>query len=178
MVKVFKNEHVFPFPWNTVTTAFWNKYPNPSSPHVLNVDVLDRTVDQQSGVLRSKRLMTLKYNLPSWVEKLANQNLAGYAVEESTVDVKSQTLVLKSVNLSFSNVMTVAETCTYKQHPENPDWTLYTQEAVITSYAPGLLKNKLESLSESNCAKNASSGTGAVQKICEEMLKLKTSSDS
>lgn len=53
-------------PWETVTKAAMQKYPNPMNPSVFGVDVLDRSVDKQ-GRLHSKRLLSTEWGLPSIV---------------------------------------------------------------------------------------------------------------
>lgn len=74
MLKLFKNSH----PWETVTKAAMQKYPNPMNPSVFGVDVLDRSVDTQ-GRLHSTRLLSTEWGLPSmaksvsWMVKETNQ---------------------------------------------------------------------------------------------------------
>uniref|UniRef100_A0A8C1VX74 PRELI domain containing 3 n=1 Tax=Cyprinus carpio TaxID=7962 RepID=A0A8C1VX74_CYPCA len=56
-------------PWETVTKAAMQKYPNPMNPSVFGVDVLDRNVDRQ-GRLHSKRLLSTEWGLPSIVRSV------------------------------------------------------------------------------------------------------------
>ncbi|EDQ84640.1 uncharacterized protein MONBRDRAFT_34617 [Monosiga brevicollis MX1] len=53
--------------WETITSAFWCKYPNPFSTHVLTEDVIDRSVDEQ-GRLHTKRLLSKTNRKPAWME--------------------------------------------------------------------------------------------------------------
>lgn len=48
-MRLFQATHRFDHPWNQVTLANWRKYPNSMSPHILNVDVLERSVDPATG---------------------------------------------------------------------------------------------------------------------------------
>lgn len=57
-------------PWEMVTKAAMQKYPNPMNPSVVGVDVLDRNVDQQ-GRLHSKRLLSTEWGLPSIVKSVS-----------------------------------------------------------------------------------------------------------
>lgn len=57
-------------PWETVTKAAMQKYPNPMNPSVIGVDVLDRNVDKQ-GRLHSKRLLSTEWGLPSIVRSVS-----------------------------------------------------------------------------------------------------------
>lgn len=57
-------------PWETVTKAAMQKYPNPMNPGVIGVDVLDRGIDKQ-GRLHSKRLLSTEWGLPSIVKSVS-----------------------------------------------------------------------------------------------------------
>lgn len=57
-------------PWETVTKAAMQKYPNPMNPSVIGVDVLDRSIDKQ-GRLHSKRLLSTEWGLPSIVKSVS-----------------------------------------------------------------------------------------------------------
>lgn len=57
-------------PWETVTKAAMQKYPNPMNPSVKGVDVLDRSVDKH-GCLHSKRLLSTEWGLPSIVKSVS-----------------------------------------------------------------------------------------------------------
>ena len=55
--------------WDTVVTAAWRKYPNPLNPSVVGLDVVDRSIDAE-GKLKSHRLMSTSWGMPSWVAKV------------------------------------------------------------------------------------------------------------
>lgn len=57
-------------PWETVTKAAMQKYPNPMNTSVFGVDVLDRTVDSQ-GRLHSTRLLSTEWGLPSMAKSVS-----------------------------------------------------------------------------------------------------------
>ncbi|XP_050763015.1 PRELI domain containing protein 3B isoform X3 [Gymnogyps californianus] len=121
-MKIWTSEHVFDHPWETVTTAAMQKYPNPMNPSVVGVDVLDRHVDP-SGKLHSHRLLSTEWGIPS---------------------------IVKSI--SFTNLVSVDERLVYKPHPHEPDKTILTQEAIISvkgvslsSHLEGLMANTISS---------------------------------
>ena len=49
--------------------AAWRKYPNPFKPEVEGIDVVDRHIDDK-GVLRTHRLMSTRWGIPSWAVKV------------------------------------------------------------------------------------------------------------
>jgi hypothetical protein len=56
--------HLTRYPWITTTRGFWVKYPNPQAPHVLTVDTLSRSIDPETGVLRTERLLGCRQGVP------------------------------------------------------------------------------------------------------------------
>ncbi len=51
MVQFFSQTFRYEHPWEQVTIAIFQKYPNPFASHVLTSDVIDQYVDLETGVL-------------------------------------------------------------------------------------------------------------------------------
>jgi len=167
MVKLFTTEHTFHHPFDRVTSAFWRKYPNEASAHVKAIDITDRRIDS-SGRLITNRIVSCESALPSWL-RAAGLPQTCVAAETSIVCPKSQTMVVKSQNLSGSSLMIVEETCTYRQCPENPtSATHYKQEARITAFLP-FLSGKFESYSVANIQSKSREGMQVVEKLCQRI---------
>ncbi|XP_075854127.1 PRELI domain containing protein 3B-like isoform X2 [Microcebus murinus] len=146
-MKIWTSEHVFDHPWETVATAAMQKYPNPVNPSVVGVDVLDRRVDP-SGKLHSHRLLSTEWGLPSIV--------------------KSLIVELKSTNISFTNMVSVDERLIYKPHPQDPEKTILTQEAIITVKGVSL-SSYLEGLMASTISSNANKGREAMEWVIHKL---------
>ncbi|XP_040844165.1 PRELI domain containing protein 3B isoform X2 [Ochotona curzoniae] len=147
-MKIWTSEHVFDHPWETVTTAAMQKYPNPMNPSVVGVDVLDRHVDP-AGKLHSHRLLSTEWGLPS---------------------------IVKSI--SFTNMVSVDERLIYKPHPQDPAKTVLTQEAIITvkgvslsSYLEGLMASTISS----NASKGREAMEWVIHKLNAELEELAAS---
>jgi hypothetical protein len=69
-MKWFKSNHEFHYEWSLVSAANWQKYPNESCTHVAHVDVLSRTIDPDTGLLTTERLITVKQNIPTLIKKV------------------------------------------------------------------------------------------------------------
>ncbi|KAM3874953.1 PRELI domain containing protein 3B-like isoform 2-T2 [Diretmus argenteus] len=137
-MKIWASEHIFNHPWETVTKAAMQKYPNPMNPNVFGVDVLDRRVDA-GGRLHSTRLLSADWGLPS----IAN-------------------------SISFTNLVSVDEKLTYKPHPQDPEKTVLTQEALIT--VKGIsLSSYLEGLMAKTISVNASKGREAMEWVIRRL---------
>ncbi|KAM4689161.1 PRELI domain containing protein 3A isoform 2-T2 [Discoglossus pictus] len=142
------------------------KYPNPMNPCVVGVDVFDRSLDTQ-GRLHSHRLLSTVWGLPGLVRAILGTNRTlTYIKEHSVVDPIEKKMVLCSTNITLTNLVSVDERLVYKPHPENPEETVLTQEAIITvkgvslsSYLEGLMANTISS--------NARKGWDAIEWIIE-----------
>ncbi|XP_075272613.1 PRELI domain containing protein 3A isoform X1 [Opisthocomus hoazin] len=130
------------------------KYPNPMNPCVVGVDVLDRSLDNQ-GRLHSHRLLSTEWGLPSIVKAiLGTSRTLTYVEEHSVVDPVEKKMELCSTNITLTNLVSVDERLVYTPHPENPEKTVLTQEAIIT--VKGIsLSSYLESLMANTISSNA-----------------------
>ncbi|XP_070298868.1 PRELI domain containing protein 3B isoform X2 [Salvelinus sp. IW2-2015] len=117
-MKIWTSEHIFNHPWETVTKAAMQKYPNPMNPSVFGVDVLDRSVDTR-GRLHSNRLLSAEWGLPSIVKSIIGRTqTCTYIQEHSVVDPVEKTFELQSSNVK----KTVSEVL---------GWRGYTWSAVL-----------------------------------------------
>ncbi|KAG8566913.1 hypothetical protein GDO81_013417 [Engystomops pustulosus] len=161
-MKIWTSEHVFDHPWETVTTAAMQKYPNPMNPSVVGVDVLNRHVDG-SGKLHSHRLLSTEWGMPSLVKSIIGASRTKtYIQEHSVVDPVTKTMELKSANITFTHMISVDERLVYKPHPQDANKTVLTQEAIISvkgvslsSYLEGMMANTISS--------NANKGRDAME---------------
>ena len=48
----------------------WHKYPNPHCTHVATIDVVDRSVDPKTGIIRTERILGCKQKAPIWIVKV------------------------------------------------------------------------------------------------------------
>ncbi|NWH56997.1 PLD3A protein, partial [Geococcyx californianus] len=164
-------------PWDTVIKAAMRKYPNPMNPCVVGVDVLDRSLDNQ-GRLHSHRLLSTEWGLPSIVKAiLGTSRTLTYIEEHSVVDPVEKKMELCSTNITLTNLVSVDERLVYTPHPENPEKTVLTQEAIIT--VKGIsLSSYLESLMANTISSNARKGRDALEwvisKINTELEELKS----
>uniref|UniRef100_A0A8C7MGL3 PRELI domain containing 3B n=1 Tax=Oncorhynchus kisutch TaxID=8019 RepID=A0A8C7MGL3_ONCKI len=153
---------------NTVTKAAMQKYPNPMNPGVVGVDVLNRHVDTQ-GRLYSNRLLSTEWGLPSLAKTLIGITRTNtYIQEHSVVDPKEKTFELQSTNISCTNIVSVDEKLTYRPHPQDPEKTILTQEALIS--VKGIsLSSYLEGLMAKTISANAGKGREAMEWVIRRL---------
>uniref|UniRef100_A0A8C5LGY4 PRELI/MSF1 domain-containing protein n=1 Tax=Jaculus jaculus TaxID=51337 RepID=A0A8C5LGY4_JACJA len=83
--------------WDQVFAAFWQRYPNPYSKHVLTEDIK----------LLSQRLLTKTNRMPRWAERLfpANVSHSVYILEDSIVDPQNQTMTTFTWSINHARLM-------------------------------------------------------------------------
>jgi len=162
-MKFWSVNDIFSAPWRCTTEAAWKKYPNNEQTHVKCIDVLDRKVTPD-GRLLTTRLFGSQFNYPKIIVSLLGLPEMQYVIEYSEVDLKTQTMILRQVNSTWSSVLSVDETIVYTPSRENVDFTHVDQSAKISissiipwaSHFEGTIVNGFE--------KNSAVGRSVVQK--------------
>jgi hypothetical protein len=144
-MRKYEGTNTFQYSWQDIAVAFWNRYPNKHSKHVLSEDIIDRRVDQ-SGQLITRRLFVKTNSCPKWIERLMRTKNV-HILEESYVDPFRRTLTTTTRNLGMTNLMTIEENCVYKQHPENNLWTVVERKTTFASKLSGLKQLAIMKLS-------------------------------
>ncbi|XP_023694587.1 PRELI domain containing 1a [Paramormyrops kingsleyae] len=139
MVKHFICFSVLKSSWDQVFIAFWQRYPNPYSNHVLTEDIIFREVTPDNRLI-SRRLLTKTSRVPRWAEQYlpAHMSCSAYIIEDSIVEPRSQHMTTVTWNISHARVMSVEERCVYRVNLENSSWTEIKREAWISSSLYGL----------------------------------------
>ncbi|XP_006873523.1 PREDICTED: PRELI domain-containing protein 1, mitochondrial isoform X2 [Chrysochloris asiatica] len=134
MVKYFLGQSVLRSSWDQVFAAFWQRYPNPYSKHVLTEDIVHREVTPDQKLL-SRRLLTKTNRMPRWAERLFPANVAHsvYILEDSIVDPQNQTMTTFTWNINHARLMVVEERCVYCVNSDNSGWTEIHREAWVSS---------------------------------------------
>ena len=125
MVKFYESGFSHPYPFPTVTLAYYLRYPNPFSTHVQSTDVIDRHFDSDTQTLYTSRLHLKRSKIPSAVFKLLPSSLLGpggdngtsssYVLERSIVNIKDGFMVTESRNLELTGVLAVVERQLYRK---------------------------------------------------------------
>lgn len=134
MPRYYESTILFNFTWEQVAQAFWKRYPNPNSKHVLSEDTVVRKIE--SGKLFSKRLLSKTNSIPKWAERFFIGSHI-YIVEESTVDPLNKILVTYTRNLGYTKVMSVTEKVVYTVSDTYPGHTVAVRSAWIDSQVTG-----------------------------------------
>ena len=162
-MRFFERTHVYREDWETVTSAWWVKYPNPEASHVKEIHTVAR--DMSSDRFRMKRLFYLEYGLPSWIQKIFKIKMEGWALEDVECSRESRVLTAKGRNVTFSSFFQMEEEIKYTEHPENPRWTQFNQRMQFKVLGFGLLGGKLETAARDNAEIKSSNGLAVMEGV-------------
>ncbi|KAF7490519.1 PRELI domain-containing protein 1 [Sarcoptes scabiei] len=132
----YQQKQTLNYAWDQVVYAFWNRYPNPFSKHVITEDVTHRSVSKD-GRLFTKRLLKKTNNAPKWTERFLPAKFV-FIIEESIIDCKSKTLITYTRNIGLQHLMTLEEKVVYKQDSTDKSSTVCERQAWINSTFYGL----------------------------------------
>jgi len=127
MVKFYSSAYSYDYSFSAVSLAYYLRYPNPYSTHVLSTDTIDRHYDAELQRLTTTRLHLKRSRLPSAVFNLLPRSLVGgdkngestsYILETSTVDMNEGWMKTESRNLEWTGVLSVIENQEYRRPTE------------------------------------------------------------
>jgi len=165
-----------------MTCANWRKYPNDLSEHVLSCDVLERSVDPQTGILKTERLLKCKQVAPSILKWLGFQvDEEAFFSEISYLDPKTQTYIATTYNMSLTNILAIKETLSYQACKTNANQTQLTQNCQAIALGGASVGQIVESAALKVFGANAVKGREGlelvVQKILQEAKELEKGID-
>ncbi|KAL5966898.1 PRELI domain containing protein 3A [Taenia solium] len=123
----WSGEFVIKKPWDDVMRAAQLKYPNPFNPNVLSIDIISRSIDKETGVLCTTKLINSSWPMFSSVGELR-------AVERTEVDPRRRYMLLESNNVDMRGVLKANERLEYEVHPDNPEWTLIRHKISVNAF--------------------------------------------
>ncbi|CUA72371.1 Protein UPS2, mitochondrial [Rhizoctonia solani] len=177
MVHVYSQSFPYNHSWAHVNLGIWHKYPNPKCAHVVSVDVVDRSVDPATGVIRTERILGCKQAAPRWIVKLLGGSDDAFVREISFVDPVTARTTVTSVNLSLSQYVTVLENIVYEplRGTDGQMQTQFTQTAEIQARMAiwRSVGERLEKFSVDRFGQNAQLGREGFEGVLGMLLEQK-----
>lgn len=175
-MKVFSNTVTYDYSWEEVSTANWRKYGpwNNKSEHVIAVDTISRSVDPNTGILRTERLITCRQSAPEWIKTIFGCSMdESFVYEASYVDPTKRTLTMVSQNLTWNNLVNVQEEVTYSPVAGGHQ-TQFNQSARITALCGGWqrIRNSIEDTLVHRFKENAIKGREGFERVLEMSRKV------
>jgi hypothetical protein len=170
-MRFFERSHIYESDFDTVTSAWFVKYPNPQTQHVKEIHTIDRTLSNEgeSQSFSLRRLFYLEFGLPQWIQRLMKKKMEGYAMEEVTCSLHPKMLRAVGRNLTFSSFFQMQETIEYRPSEENPNHTLFTQKMQFSVFGFGPLGVKLESAARDSAEKKSHQGLEVMEKVIDRL---------
>jgi len=123
-MKFFENLSTYDYSFSAVSLAFFLRYPNPYSRHVLTSDVIDRRVDPETKRLHTTRLHLKKSKIPSALLKLLPKGIGGsdnsgqsFILETTIIDIQEGWMRTESRNMEWTGILSVVERQLYERQP-------------------------------------------------------------
>ncbi|EIW68920.1 hypothetical protein TREMEDRAFT_62638 [Tremella mesenterica DSM 1558] len=117
MPLVFEKEIVYNYSPIHTLACLHRKYPNPFATHVFSVDTIDRSIDPDTGIIRSERLIGIQQGAPKWITRLFHLPPTAYVREVVFIDPSKSSATAMSVNLSLAQYVSCLELITYTPLP-------------------------------------------------------------
>lgn len=121
-MKFFENSFNYDYSFPAVSLAYFLRYPNPYSRHVLTTDVIDRHVDPATKRLHTTRLHLKKSKIPSAMLKILPKGIGGsensgqsFILETTVVDVNEGWMHTESRNMEWTGILSVVEKQSYRR---------------------------------------------------------------
>ncbi|KAK2759917.1 hypothetical protein FQN54_002652 [Arachnomyces sp. PD_36] len=123
-MKFFENAFTYDYSFPAVSLAYFLRYPNPYSRHVLTTDVIDRYIDPETHRLHTTRLHLKRSKIPSAMLKILPRGIGGsenagqsYILETSVVDAKQGWMETESRNMEWTGILSVVEKQLFRRQP-------------------------------------------------------------
>lgn len=117
---VFANTDIS-YPWPIVTLAWFLRYPNPYSPHVLSTDTIHQSINPTTQILKVVRLHLKRGKLPVWSKRFLSHISESWIVETTEVDLRNGRMETRMRNLDHKKVLYVEERGTWSKTGDKYD---------------------------------------------------------
>ena len=127
-MKFYTSAYNYDYSFPAVSLAYFLRYPNPYSTHVLSEDVISRHFDPETQRLYTTRLHLKQSKVPPWILSLLPRNILGsnrgpngeaqnFILEKSVVDIREGWMETESQNLQYTGVLKVIEKQRFTRPP-------------------------------------------------------------
>lgn len=122
--------------------------------------------------LRSERLITCRQSTPKWINTILGGQDTSMVYETSYVDPVAKKLTLCSMNMTWADLLSVRETCTYQPSTSSTataPCTTFSQRAEITAFCGGWqkIRNSIEQFTVERFQQNAAKGREGFEMVLE-----------
>jgi uncharacterized protein YbaR (Trm112 family) len=131
MVVQCKQDSSYQYTWELLLEAYMRRFPTHHRiPILLSSELIEETRNEDNTKVIYLRKSTLNIEAPSWIKALIGLKVFVF-MQTVTIDKKERCLTIESHNETLKDTVKMHEVCYYKVHPDNPQWTYFTQTATF-----------------------------------------------
>lgn len=171
MVQYQSPIRIYKKPFELVMAAYEKRFPtSPLIPVFLGSEILSEYKSEDGAIHMIERRCKLAVDAPGWFKKVLGIDFV-YFIQKNTLNYRDRSLVIEARNESFANKVSIVETCNYKVHPENSEWTAFDQEANLKIKSFLGLESAVEKFAMKNYLKNVDKGKEIIEHYLAELEK-------
>ncbi|XP_006821149.1 SEC14-like protein 1 [Saccoglossus kowalevskii] len=122
---------VYKYSFEIVMAAYQRRFPTCKMiPIFLGSDILSEYESDDGAVHIVERRCRLNVEAPYLLKKIVGVEFI-YFIQKNTLNRRERTLKIEAHNESFSSRVIINEHCFYSVHPDNPEWTVFEQDASL-----------------------------------------------
>lgn len=160
---------VHKYPFEMVMAAYERRFPTcPQIPVFLGSEILSESRSEDGSLHVLERSCKLNVDAPRLLKKIAGVEFV-YFIQKNTLNWMERTLLIEAHNETFSNRVTVKETCSYSVHPENEDWTCFEQSASLDIKSFFGFENTVEKIAMKQYTANIKRGKEVIEYYLNEL---------
>uniref|UniRef100_A0A0K0EKR4 PRELI/MSF1 domain-containing protein n=2 Tax=Strongyloides stercoralis TaxID=6248 RepID=A0A0K0EKR4_STRER len=138
--------YIFKYSFDDVSFAFWNRYPNDFSKHIMSEDILERRIEGSKIITKKlivKRGSSFLKIIPSWLSSLNSIKIMP-VIEESIYDRDSKTLKTYTRNVAHRDKFLIEERCVYSPNKEDTKMATDLKRSVVVDVNYGKISNLIQ----------------------------------
>lgn len=122
---------VYEYPFEMVMAAYERRFPTCEMiPAFLGSDIADEYKSEDGAIHVVERRCRLHVDAPYLLRKIAGIDHAVF-IQKNSLNRRDRTLKIEARNETFDTRLKITEHCYYSVHPDNPNWTLFEQDAKL-----------------------------------------------
>ncbi|GJN87941.1 hypothetical protein Rhopal_000896-T1 [Rhodotorula paludigena] len=193
MVLTSETGHTFPVPFPYLVLAHNQRYPSPYGRHILSSDVISRSFDPRTDVLRTTRLILKRGKVPRWAPRVIQRIDTTWVLEETEIEVGLEApdgtledgglaggprreLRTRSRNIDRTEFMEVFEWQVFRQRGDDSLATdVHTYSRVTSEFGFWPLSQRIEAYGLSKLPKSIEGARLGLQLVADLLLRPSTS---
>ncbi|XP_055265402.1 SEC14-like protein 5 isoform X3 [Moschus berezovskii] len=166
---------VYKHPFELVMVAYEKRFPTcPQIPVFLGSEVLRESRSADGAVHVVERSCRLRVEAPRLLRKIAGVEHVVF-VQRNVLNWKERTLFIEAHNETFASRVVVKESCSYRVHPENEDWTCFEQSASLDIRSFFGFESALEKIAMRQYTASVKRGKEVIEHYLNELISQGTS---